>query len=173
LPGAETATVAIGGAFALVDDRGRAVSERTYLGRHLLVSFGFSHCKVICPRSLARTSEALERLGARADAIQPLYITVDPERDTPGVLRAFLAERFPRFTGLTGDASALQAVRARYRVFAQRADDPEDPDGYAVPHTAFTFLMGPDGRYVHHFDASVGAEEMARSLAFYLGADAG
>lgn len=163
----------VGGTFALIDDHGRAVSDRSYLGRHLLVSFGFSHCKTICPRSLERTSAALEQLGARAAGIQALYITVDPERDTPAVLRAFLAERYPRFTGLTGDPQALQAARAKYRVFAQRAADPDDPDGYAVPHTAFTFLMGPDGRYLRHFDVTAGADEMAHALADLIGAGSG
>jgi protein SCO1/2 len=94
--------VAIGGYFELTDHLGTQVTSKTYRGRYLLVFFGFTHCRQICPAVLNRNSEALELLGSHADRIMPLYITVDPERDTPAVLADFLTERHPRYIGLTG-----------------------------------------------------------------------
>src|SRR5882762_1597942 len=91
----------VGGSFQLVDHHGRAVTEASYHGRFALLFFGFTHCCVVCPRALTKLSGVLDALGPLADRVQPLYITVDPERDTPDVMRAFL-QAYPRFTGLTG-----------------------------------------------------------------------
>ena len=93
--------------FALVDHDGRPVTEGDFRGQFLLVYFGFTHCRVVCPRTLTRLCGAIEDLGAEAHFVQPLYITVDPERDTPEVMRAFLQNRFPAFLGLTGPPPAI------------------------------------------------------------------
>ncbi|SEC15215.1 protein SCO1/2 [Beijerinckia sp. 28-YEA-48] len=136
--------------FSLVDHNGRAVSEADYRGRYLLVYFGFTHCRVVCPRALGVLSGALDRLDV-GDRLAPLYITVDPARDTPAVMKAYLASNHPRFTGLTGTAEHIDAAKRAFRVFAERKPDAEDPDGYAVPHTAISYLIGPDGTYRSHF----------------------
>jgi protein SCO1/2 len=150
--------------FSLVDHFGRAVTEGNYRGRYMLLYFGFTHCRAVCPRALSRLSDALAMLGARASRIQPLYVTVDPERDSPAVMRTFLEQRFPRFTGLTGTHQQADAAKRTFRVFAEKAADPQDPGGYAMPHTALTYLVGPDGQYVAHFPDTIGAKQLAERL---------
>ncbi|MEV7982381.1 SCO family protein [Streptomyces sp. NPDC086519] len=155
--------------FSLVDHDGTPVTEQTYRGHWTLVFFGFTHCKVVCPRALGKLSAVLDELGETAGELRPLYITVDPDRDTPQALRDFL-RAFPRFTGLTGSADAVERVKGEFRVFARRRDDPDDPDGYSVPHTAITYLISPEGKYAHHFpDALTAAEITAGIRAFVVG----
>jgi protein SCO1/2 len=154
-------------AFTLVDHHGSPVSERTYLGRWMVVFFGFTHCRAVCPRALRRLSDVLEDLGEVAGQVRALYITVDPERDTPGVMREFLRS-YPRFTGLTGPADAVEEAKKAFRVFARRKPDPDDPDGYAVPHTAITYLISPDGKYADHFADALPAADVTARLRAYL-----
>ena len=153
----------IDGRFSLLDYDGRAVTEQTYRGKHMLVFFGFTHCKVVCPRALERISRALDTLGGEADRIQPLYISVDPERDTPARMQEFLGT-YPRFTGLTGTREQTDAAKQAFRVFAQRKADAQEPDGYVVPHTAFTYVLDPSGAYVVHYADTIDAETMASRL---------
>ncbi|WP_214404874.1 SCO family protein [Pseudonocardia lacus] len=151
-------------AFDLVDHHGRAVTERTYRGSWLLVQFGFTSCRVVCPRALAKLSAALDAFDPPDGLVVPLYVTVDPERDTPGVLRAYLAAGHPRFTGLTGPPERIEAAKEAFLVFARRRPDPDDPDGYAVPHTAITYLVDPDGRPAHHWPDPRSADEITADL---------
>lgn len=137
--------------FALVDHHGRSVRAEDLRGRYLLVYFGFTHCKVVCPRSLSKLSHILDMLGAAATEIAPLYITVDPQRDTPAVMKTYLETSYPRFLGLTGSAEAVLEAKSAFRVFAERKADPAEPDGYVVPHSAMAYLMNPDGNYCAHF----------------------
>ncbi|WNE95333.1 SCO family protein [Streptomyces luomodiensis] len=152
----------VGGHFELTDHLGARVTPGTYHGRFTLVFFGFTHCGQICPAVLSRNSRALDLLGPAADEIRALYITVDPDRDSPEVLAAYLRDRYPRYTGLTGTAEEIEAAKRAYRVFARRADELDD---YTVPHTSFTFLMNPDGDYVTHYTETLTAEELADGLA--------
>ena len=159
-------------AFDLLDHHGRPVTERTYRGSWLLVQFGFTACRVVCPRALAKLDAALDAtVSATVDAadppagrVVPLYISVDPDRDTPDVLRAYLQERHPRFTGLTGSAERVEDAKAAFLVFARRRPDPDDPDGYAVPHTAITHLVDPQGRPAHHWPDTADAARIATDL---------
>lgn len=138
--------------FSLIDHHGVDVSEASFSGKWLMVYFGFTHCRVVCPRSLSRLSEVLETLPREmSEAIQGLYISVDPERDTPEVMKRYLEEQYPRFTGLTGSAAQVDAAKASFKVFAERKPDAEDPDGYAVPHTSITYLIDPEGKYATHW----------------------
>lgn len=166
-------TAPIEGRFALVDHHGRAVSEVDYRGRFLLVYFGFTHCRVVCPRSLARLSRVLDRLGPGADIVAPLYISVDPARDTPEVMRTYLEAGYPRFTGLTGSPEQVDAAKRAFRVFAERRADPEDPDGYAVPHSAIAYLLGPDGEYRAHFTDGMEEDTVVQRLAEILSEERG
>jgi protein SCO1/2 len=138
-------------AFDLVDHDGRSVTPAAFAGRFVLVFFGFTHCRVVCPRELGKLSRALERLGPAVDRIQALYISVDPERDTPAVMKTFLEARFPRFLGLTGAREQVEAAKRSFRVFTQRRDDPAAPGGYDVPHTAIAYVLDRQGRYLAHF----------------------
>ncbi len=159
----------VGGAFRLVDHHGNAVSNESFLGRHTLLFFGFTHCRMICPRALARLSTVLDNLGPLADRIHALYVTVDPERDTPQVMRAFLEHGYPRFIGLTGSREQIDAAKRAFRVFARRADDPEDEDGYAMPHTAITYVLDPAGQYATHFTDALDEEEVTQRLGALVG----
>jgi protein SCO1/2 len=157
-----------GGAFRLIDDHGVEVTDETYRGKFMLLFFGFTHCKVVCPRALARLTSVLDALGRLADRLQPLYVTVDPERDTPEVMRAFLERSYPRFTGLTGSREQIEEAKKAFRVFARRAPDVDDPDGYAMPHTAITYVLDSSGRYATHFTDAVGQGEMTDRLRALL-----
>lgn len=152
------------GSFRLIDHRGAEVSNETYHGRYVLVFFGFTRCKVVCPRALSRLTKALDALGPAADRLAPLYVTVDPERDTPDVMRAFLEQNYPRFTGLTGSVDQIEAAKKNFRVFARRAPDPNNPDDYVVPHTAITYVLDSDGHYAMHFTDAVDEAEIAARL---------
>jgi protein SCO1 len=155
-------------AFDLVDQDGSPVDARSYAGSWLLVQFGFTSCRVVCPRALAKLTAALDRLGDDARRVRPLYVTVDPDRDTPAVMKAFLTTSYPRFTGLTGTAEQIEAAKAAFRVFARRRADPQDPDGYAVPHTAITYLVDPDGRLARHWPDTADAATIAAGLGELL-----
>ncbi len=154
--------------FNLVDDKGRARRLSDFGGSYPLVFFGFTHCKVVCPRALGRLSEVIERLGTRAAWLSPLYISVDSERDTPEVMRNFLQASYPRFTGLTGDKAVIEEARAAFRVFAGRRPDPDDPEGYEVPHSALTYLIGPGGELLTHFADTVDANKIVERLLAIL-----
>ena len=159
---AGTQPVLTQGRIELIDHLGRPVSSHDWRGRHALVLFGFSHCRVVCPRALARYSTVLDRLASQGTRIRGLYISVDPVRDSPQVLRDFLAPH-PRFTGLTGSIEQIEQAKAAFRVFARRASDPDDPQGYRVPHTAIAYLLDANGNCVAHFaDALTGDEVLSR-----------
>lgn len=162
----------IAGSFELIDHFGQTVDERSYGDRHLLIFFGFTHCAVVCPRELDKLGRALDLLGPLVSRLQPLYITVDPARDDPASMRRFLA-RFPGgFVGLTGSMEQVEAAKKSYRIFAEPVEDLAAPGGYVVPHTAFTYLMGPGGRYETHFAEVLKAEDIAERIRARFGHDA-
>lgn len=156
-------TVRLGGAYALTDHNGRAVTDETFHGSYPLIFFGFTHCKVVCPQNLAKLTYALDLLGSAGDRLRPLYISVDPERDTPEVMRQFLTARFPRFLGLTGERAQVDAMKAAFKVYAQR-EEADASGGYDVPHTAMTFLMNESGDYLTHFSDVTSAEVIAQRV---------
>ena len=156
-----------GGGFTMLDHFGTPVTEASFFGRHLLVFFGFTHCKVVCPENLAKLSKALDALGDQAQALYPLYITVDPARDTPERMRTFLEERYPRFLGLTGGKAEVDAMKHAFRVYAER-EVADGEGGYDVPHTAITYIMGPDGGYVAHLVDALTADEVEARLRTIL-----
>lgn len=144
--------------FALVNHHGRQVNEQDFRGRYLLVYFGFTSCKVVCPRALTKLSFVLDRLGPLAAHIVPLYVTVDPDRDTPEAMRTYLEAGYPRFLGLTGPQSAIDAAKSAFRIFAQRKENPANPEDYQIAHTAIAYLIGPDGNYLAHFPDATDAD---------------
>lgn len=154
--------------FTLTDHDGRPVSELSYRGRFALVYFGFTHCRVVCPRSLGKLGAVLARVDGRGGRVQGLYITVDPERDTPEVMRDYLRGTHARFTGLTGSAEQIDRAKRNFRVFAERRDDPEEANGYAVPHTAIAYLISPSGDYRAHFVDSLDEKSVADRLTALL-----
>jgi protein SCO1/2 len=139
-------TAAIGGPFSLTDQNGQPFSDKDLKGKSFLVFFGFTHCPDVCPTTLFEISEVLRNLGAEADHTAALFISVDPERDTPAAMKDYLANFDPHIRGLTGDAAALDAVAKAYRVYYKRV--PLEGGDYTMDHTAIVYLMDKAGRFV-------------------------
>ncbi|MGJ7565779.1 SCO family protein [Variovorax sp. GB1R11] len=161
----------VSGRFELVDHFGQAVDEHSFGTRHLLVFFGFSHCALVCPRELAKLGAALEMLGPLAERVQPLYISVDPARDTPAVLQRYLSQYTHHaggFLGLTGSPEQVEAAKKSFRVFAEPVPDANAPGGYVVPHTALAYLMAPGGRYATHFAETLDAATVSARIRTHL-----
>lgn len=151
--------------FALVDHNGKAVTDADFHGKCVIVFFGFTHCKVICPRALGRLSEVVAQLGQDAGRVNVLYITVDPERDSPKVMKSFLSDRKLHFTGLTGTIEQIETARKSFRVYASpKVVEDDGLNGYDIPHTAITYLLGPDGQLIDHFNDALDTEEMVARI---------
>src|SRR5262245_21482894 len=157
---------AIGGPFQLVDQDGRKVTDEDFRGRPFLVFFGFTHCPEICPTTLFEISEILRKLGPDADRVRALFITVDPERDTPKVMKDYLSNFDPHLSGLTGDPDAIAAVAKAYRAIFRKV--PLDEGGYTMDHTAIVYLMDKQGRFVSPFSLKRTAEASAAELRKHL-----
>jgi protein SCO1/2 len=156
-------TGAIGGPFTLVADDGKTVTERTYRGKWLLVFFGYTHCPDVCPATLNTIAAALRQLGPEASRVQPLFITVDPRRDTPQVLANYVKAFDPRIVGLTGTANQIAAVAREYKVYFSADETAQDRD-YQVDHSAFVYLINPEGKFVQLFGGTVSENEIAARL---------
>lgn len=155
------------GEFSLVDHFSRAVTEHVLRDEYTLVLFGFTHCRVVCPRALARYAIVLEQLASEGSLVRGIYITVDPQRDTPEVMREYL-QPYPAFLGLTGDVAQIDHVRSLFRVFAKRTSEPEDPDGYRVAHSAIAYLLAPDVCCLDHFADALGVNEVLDRIRTWL-----
>ena len=150
LPGGEipvTAALSIGGDFTLVGPDSKAVTLADYRGRFVLMFFGYRYCPDICPTELAKVGAALDGLGeAERARVAALFITIDPERDTPAALREYTALFHPAIHGLTGTAEQIALAAKRYRVFYEKRPEGRGPDDYLMDHSAFLYLLGPDGQ---------------------------
>ena len=144
---ATAGTASIGGPFTLAATNGKDVTDQTYRGKWLLVSFGYTFCPDACPTTLNNISVALEKLGPEADKLQPLFITVDPRRDTRDVLADYLKSFDSRIIGLTGTQQQIDSVVKEYRVYVEQQKSEADPDGYILPHSSYVYLMDPEGRF--------------------------
>src|SRR5262249_4925651 len=163
-PVAQTAA-AIGGPFELTDQNGRTGSDRGFRGHPFLGFFGFTNCPDVCPTTFFEGSEVLRALGSDADRVNALFVTVDPERDTPDQLKDYLASFDPHLRGLTGDPAAIAAVTKEYRVYVKKV--PQE-NGYTMDHTAIVYLMDKDGRFVAPFNLKRRADAAAADLRKYL-----
>lgn len=152
----------VGGPFTLSDPGGRRVALADFRGRLVLVYFGFVSCPDVCPADLAFIAQALRELGPAADAVQPLFITVDPERDSPAVLREYAAAFHPRLLALTGTPQEIRRVATAYKVFFEKVALPGK--GYTIDHTAYTFLLDREGEFVILFPPGTSAERIAFML---------
>jgi protein SCO1/2 len=157
----------IGGPFELTAADGRTVTDRSYAGRYLLVYFGYSACRDVCPTTLAALGDAMDVLGAKASHLQPLFITVDPHRDTPDVLGRYVANFTPRLVGLTGSARQLRQVQQEYRVTSV-ANTKDGETDYTVDHSSVLYLIAPDGRFVALIPADDSGPVMAAQIAKYI-----
>jgi len=157
---------AVAGPFHLEDQNGKPVSDEDMKGRPFLVFFGFAHCPDVCPTTLFEMSEVMRQLGKDADRVGALFITVDPERDTPAALKDYLSSFDPHLRGLTGDPAAVNAAIKAYRVYAKKI--PLEGNDYTMDHTAVVYLMDRDGHFVAPFNLKRTPEAAAAELRRYL-----
>jgi protein SCO1/2 len=165
-PGPIAVSSAVGGPFKLVDQDAKPITDQDMKGRPFLVFFGFTHCPDICPTTLFDISEMFRALGPDAKGVRALFVTVDPERDTPPVLKDYLSSFDPRIIGVTGDAAAVASVEKIYRVYAKKV--PLDDGSYTMDHTALVYLMNKDGAFVAPFNMKRRPEEAAAELKRYF-----
>jgi protein SCO1 len=163
---ATTGTALIGGPFTLIGHDGKPVTDQAFRGKYMLVFFGFTHCPDICPTALFEVSEILRKLGPDAERTRALFVTVDPERDTPEKLKDYLSSFDPHVIGVTGDAAGIAAVAKAYRVYSKKV--PLDGGGYTMDHTAIVYLMDKQGRFVAPFNLKRTPEAAAADLRRYL-----
>ena len=161
-----TAPAAIGGPFQLTDQAGAAVTEASLQGKPTLIFFGFTHCPDICPTALFEMSEILRAMGKDADRVNAYFISVDPERDNRQAMQDYLSSFDPHLKGLTGDPEAISKVLSAYRVYAKKV--PLKDGDYTMDHTALTYLMDRDGKFVAPFNLNRKPEEAAADLRKYL-----
>jgi protein SCO1/2 len=159
-------TSAVGGPFNLVDQDAKPITDQDMKGQPFLVFFGFTHCPDVCPTTLFDVSEAFRALGPDAKGVRALFITVDPDRDTPSVMKDYLSSFDPRITGVTGDDASIAAAEKAYRVYAKKV--PLDGGEYTMDHTAIVYLMSKDGRFIAPFNLKRRPEEAAADLKRYL-----
>ena len=156
--------VKIGGPFTLIDHDGRKRTDSDFRGEHLLIYFGYTYCPDVCPTALADMALALDALGDEAARVRPLFITVDPARDTPDRLKPDVANFHPRLVGLTGTEQAVSAAAKAYRVYFAKSKTEAAPGEYLMDHTSIISLMRLDGRYLTHFSHGTSAETMAARI---------
>jgi protein SCO1/2 len=154
----------VGGPFTLVDQHGQERTEQDFAGRYMLIYFGYTYCPDFCPMSLSNMTQAMDLLPPEAaEQVVPVFITVDPERDTVAQLAEYAPLFHPRLVALTGSAEATKQAAQAYRVYFAKAGD-DDSDAYLMDHSTFIYLMGPDGDYVRHFAHNATPEEMAEAI---------
>ena len=154
----------VGGPFILTVHTGERVSDEAFRGQFMLVAFGFTHCPDVCPAELQVMTAALESMGEGAERVQPLFITIDPERDTAAHLADYMAHFHPRLIGLTGTPEEIAAVADAYHVWYEKVQEGGGAD-YVMDHTSITYLMGPAGEFVQHFSFGTSADTLAKALS--------
>ena len=161
------------GPFSLVDHNGQNVTDKDYRGKFMLVFFGYTYCPDVCPTELQAISDTLDLLGADSKKVQPLFISVDPERDTPEMLAGYVTAFHPDLIGLTGTpeqvAAAAKSYYARYNKMSSLTEGEEgDDEYYLVGHTSSTYLIGPNGRDLHVFNYGDAPEVMAERIQHFI-----
>jgi protein SCO1 len=159
---------AIGGPFTLEDGDGKPVSDTAFRGRYMLVYFGYTFCPDVCPTTLTTIASAMDKLGPKADRVQPIFITVDPQRDTPKVIKQYVASFSPRLIGLTGSSQEIARVAQEYRVY-YAIHRTSGEAAYSVDHSSILYLMGPDGRFIEPLPADATPEAMAQEIGRRIG----
>jgi protein SCO1 len=154
----------IGGPFTLEDGNGKTVTDQDFRGKYMLVYFGYTFCPDVCPTTLNAVADAMDKLGPKAARLAPLFITVDPKRDTPDVVKQYAAAFGPRIDGLTGTPDQIAKVAKEYRVYYAEHRTGPGPNDYTMDHSSILYLMGPDGRFVAPIRADQSGDEIAAAL---------
>lgn len=157
----------IGGPFTLVDGEGRTVTEKDVITKPSLIYFGYTFCPDVCPLDNVRNAEAVDILEERGFDVTPIFISIDPERDTPDVVRDFASNHHPKMIGLTGSTDQVKAASQAYKTYFRKQNS-EDPEFYLVDHSTFTYLVLPETGFVDFFKRDETAEQMAERTACFL-----
>ncbi len=155
----------IGGPFALEDGNGKPVTDRDFRGKYMLVYFGYTFCPDVCPTTLNEVADAFDHLGGKANQLQPIFITVDPKRDTPAVIKQYVAAFSPRLIGLTGSEEQIANIAREYRVYYAEHRTGPGPNDYSMDHSSVLYLMGPDGKFIAPIRADEDGSQMAADLS--------
>lgn len=155
---------AIGGPFQLIDQNGQARTNADFKGKIMLVYFGYTFCPDICPAALINITDAFTELGEKAQQIQPIFITIDPERDTVSHLKIYMENYHPSFLALTGDAHHIDAAKKAYRVYGAKAEPDDTSTEYIMDHTSIIYVMDRQGRFITHLNHLTPPKEIVRIL---------
>jgi cytochrome oxidase Cu insertion factor (SCO1/SenC/PrrC family) len=159
-----TGVALVGGPFTLTDHNGRRVTEKDFLGKYMLAFFGYTYCPDVCPTELQVMMAALEAMGPDADKVQPVFISIDPARDTPEVLKSYVENFGPGLIGLTGTAEEVAATAKAYRVYYAKAGNTPSETDYLMDHSSIIYLMGPDGHFVKHMPYTTDAAKLTADI---------
>lgn len=158
----QTGVAQIGGPFALVDQDGKTRTDADFRGRFMLIYFGYSFCPDVCPTTLQEMGAALDRLGPKRARIAPVFITIDPARDTPKILKDYMKSFGLDFVGLTGSDKAIAQAARAYHVYIKK--HPLPGGNYSMDHSGVIYLMGADGKFITYYEAEIGPDKMADDL---------
>lgn len=153
----------VGGPFELVSHQGERVTDKDFRGKYMLVSFGYTYCPDVCPTELQVLSAALDALGEKARNIQPIFITIDPERDTVAALAQYMPSFHPRYIGLTGSPEAIAKAAKAYRVYYAKSANKSGED-YLMDHSSIIYLMDKEGTFLKHFSYGTDARTLAKAI---------
>lgn len=171
-PSVSTGKPLIGGPFKLTDHTGKRVTEKDFQGKLSLVYFGYSFCPDVCPTELQVIGNAMDLLGDQGKKLTPIFITIDPQRDTPEALSTYVTHFHPKMVGLTGTAEEIKKVAKAYKVYYGRAKTPkgeeEDPDNYLMDHSNIIYVMGKDGKYLDHLTHTTDPKKIIKKISKYL-----
>lgn len=160
----------IGGPFNLIDHKGVPKTDKDFQGKYMLIYFGYSFCPDICPTDLQKMTRAIELAKPKSDKVQPIFITIDPERDTPKQLAGYVSNFHPRLVGLTGTLEEITKAKKAYKVYGIKVDENGKPsknitgDDYLMDHSPQTFLIGPDGKFIRYFRFNNTDKDMATAI---------
>lgn len=167
-PSALVGEALVGGPFMMTNQDGKRVTEKDFLGRYMLVFFGFTYCPDVCPTELQVMTAALAGMGEDGKSIQPVFVSIDPERDTPANVKAYVENFGGGLVGLTGSPEDVAKMAKAFRVYYQRVDNPASKD-YSMDHSSIIYLMGPDGKFRKHFTYTTDPKALAEGLRGAMG----
>jgi cytochrome oxidase Cu insertion factor (SCO1/SenC/PrrC family) len=161
-------TALIGGPFTMLNQKGEVVTDKNFDGRYTIYFFGYTFCPDVCPTELQVLSAALKELGPDASKITPVFVSIDPERDTPKIIGEYVANFDPRFVGLTGTPEQLAIMARAFHVYYKKVADEKNAQNYGMDHPSILYLMGPDGKFAKHFPYTTDAKALALELKSVL-----
>ena len=161
-------TALIGGPFTMLNHKSETVTEKIFEGRYTLYFFGYTFCPDVCPTELQVITAALKELGLDASKITPVFVSIDPERDTPKIIREYIANFDSRFVGLTGTPEQLAVMAKAFHIYYKKETDPKDAQNYGMDHPSILYLMAPDGKFAKHFPYTTDAKNLALGLKSVL-----